>query len=269
MRAKPIIKIGDPFTRLVVLSYYGKYKKRGDTWNCLCVCGNETLASSTDLVRGDKRSCGCLRQGNQNGVTHGMTDSPEHRAWLSMQSRCYRTADISYKRYGLRGVTVYDGWRDDFNAFYDHVGPRPSEDHSLDRFPNPNGNYEPTKSAALATFPLKWQGVLCLSRLVIVPGMPKNACTFLLAGSRHRIDSKRWPCLVTYADQWQGHSGGIYRADNWDYIGLTKPERTYTLNGRMIARKAGPKTRTHAEMLALGAECIGSFAKHKFVKIAA
>ena len=38
----------------------------------------------------------------------------------------------------------------------------------------------------------------------------------------------------------------------------------YTLNGRMIARKAGPKTRTHAEMLALGAVCEGAFPKHKF-----
>jgi hypothetical protein len=32
----------------------------------------------------------------------------------------------------------------------------------------------------------------------------------------------------------------------------------------MLARKAGPRTRTHAEMLELGAECIGSFAKHRF-----
>lgn len=125
----------------------------------------------------------------------------------------------------------------------------------------------PTKSAALATFPPNWEGVLCLSRLVIAPDMPKNACTFLLARSRRLIDARRWPCLVTYADQWQGHSGGIYRADNWNYIGLTKPERTYTINGRMVARKAGPKTRTHAEMLALGAQCLGSFAKHKFVRV--
>jgi hypothetical protein len=39
------------------------------------------------------------------------------------------------------------------------------------------------------------------------------------------------------------------------------------LDGVMTARKAGPTTRTHAEMVALGAECIGSFAKHKFVKV--
>lgn len=123
----------------------------------------------------------------------------------------------------------------------------------------------PTKSAALATFPENWQGVLSLSRLAIMDDVPKNAASYLIGASMRLIDRKRWPCLVTYADTWQGHSGAIYEATNWHYVGETKPERTYVLNGRMVARKAGPMTRTHAEMLALGAECVGSFPKRKFV----
>jgi hypothetical protein len=125
----------------------------------------------------------------------------------------------------------------------------------------------PTRSAAEATFPQNWQGVLCLSRMVILPDVPKNACTFLLARSRRLIDPEIWPCLVTYADDWRGHTGAIYLADNWTYLGKTKAERTYCISGRMTSRKTGGKTRTHAEMLALGAECIGAFAKHKFVKV--
>ena len=125
----------------------------------------------------------------------------------------------------------------------------------------------PTKSAANATYPEDWRKVLCLSRLVVAPGVPKNACSFLLSRSRKLIDSERWPCLVTYADSWRGHTGGIYKSDNWEYVGMTKKERTYVKDGRMIARKAGPKTRTHAEMLELGAEMVGSFAKHKFVML--
>ncbi len=124
----------------------------------------------------------------------------------------------------------------------------------------------PTKSAALATFPARWQGVLCLSRLAIVPDVPKNACSFLVSRSRKLINRSIWPCLVSYADEWQGHTGAIYRADNWQYVGKTKPERTYQIAGRMTARKAGGRKRTHAEMLALGATCIGSFAKHKFIR---
>ena len=127
----------------------------------------------------------------------------------------------------------------------------------------------PTRSAAEATYPARWQGVLSLSRLAIVPGTPKNACSFLLSRSRRLINPKAWPCLVTYADDWRGHTGAIYLADNWIYCGKTKPQRTYQISGRMVARKAGPRTRTHAEMLALGAKFVGLFAKHKFIKLSA
>jgi hypothetical protein len=125
----------------------------------------------------------------------------------------------------------------------------------------------PTRSAAQATYPKNWKGVLALSRLSIHPEAPRNAASFLLGRSMKALDRTLWPCLVTYADTWRGHTGAIYRATNWKYVGLTKPERTYVKDGRLVARKAGPKTRTHAEMLALGAECIGSFPKHKFVHI--
>lgn len=125
----------------------------------------------------------------------------------------------------------------------------------------------PTKSAALATYPLNWRGVLNLSRLVIAPGVPKNAATFLLSRSRKLIDREKWPCLVTYADEWRGHTGAIYELDNWAPTGRTAPEATFTLDGRMIARKAGPKTRTRADMAALGAVMVGRFAKRKYVRL--
>jgi hypothetical protein len=122
----------------------------------------------------------------------------------------------------------------------------------------------PTKHAAIASFPENWQGVLSLSRLVIHPAVPKNGASFLLGRSMAMIDRERWPCLVTYADEWRGHTGGIYRATNWEYVGRTERNSVWVKDGRMVARKAGPKTRTHAEMRALGAECMGYFAKHKF-----
>lgn len=96
-----------------------------------------------------------------------------------------------------------------------------------------------------------------------MPEAPKNAATFLLMRSVKMLDP-RWKCLITYADTWQGHTGHIYKAAGWEYLGLTKPERTYLINGQMVARKAGPRTRTHAEMLELGAEMVGSFEKHRY-----
>jgi hypothetical protein len=126
----------------------------------------------------------------------------------------------------------------------------------------------PTRSAAEATYPDNWQGVLCLSRVVCHPDAPRNAASFLVAGSVRLIDRTRWPCLVTYADEWQGHTGAIYRATNWQEAGRTRPEATYTINGRMTARKAGGRTRTKAEMAELGAVCVGTFSRRKFISIA-
>lgn len=125
----------------------------------------------------------------------------------------------------------------------------------------------PTRTAAEATYPENWLGVLALSRVVCHPDAPHNSASFLVAASMRLIDRQRWPCLVTYADEWQGHTGAIYRATNWTEVDKTAPEPTYVLNGRMVARKAGGRTRTHAQMLELGAECVGRFSRRKFVSV--
>ena len=126
----------------------------------------------------------------------------------------------------------------------------------------------PTKAAALAAYPKRWQGVLALSRLVVVPGMPTNACSFLIRHSMRLIDRGAWPYLLSYADEWQGHEGTIYRAAGWIENGFTAPERCYVKADRLVSRKAGPRTRTHAEMLALGCVCVGSFSKRRFFHLA-
>jgi hypothetical protein len=124
----------------------------------------------------------------------------------------------------------------------------------------------PTRDAAETVNRESWQQVLALSRLCIHPDVPTNGASFLMARSIRLIQQEgRFVSLVTYADEWQGHTGAIYRATNWTYVGMTAPEATFVLEGRMIARKAGGKTRTRAEMAELGADMIGRFAKHKFV----
>lgn len=126
----------------------------------------------------------------------------------------------------------------------------------------------PTKTAAQSAYPENWRGVLALSRLVIIPGVPANACSFLIRHSMRMIDRKVWPCLLSYADtEWRGHTGAIYLAAGWKEDGWTKPERLYVRNGVVVSRKAGPKTRTHAEMLALGCELVGTFRKKRFIHI--
>jgi hypothetical protein len=74
---------------------------------------------------------------------HGYTHTAEYRAWVNLKQRCLNPDHHAYANYGGRGIHVDPAWENDFEAFYDHVGPKPSDEHSLDRFPNMNGNYEP------------------------------------------------------------------------------------------------------------------------------
>lgn len=66
--------------------------------------------------------------------------SPEYTAWLNMKARC---DDLENKNYGGRGIRVCDRWRTSFENFLSDVGHRQSPQHSLDRWPNNDGNYEP------------------------------------------------------------------------------------------------------------------------------
>src|SRR5262249_60827665 len=77
---------------------------------------------------------------SENGAQGGMT--PEYRAWANMKTRCYAPSYRGYHNYGGRGIRVCDEWRNSFEAFYAHVGPRPSAQHSIDRIDN-GGDYEP------------------------------------------------------------------------------------------------------------------------------
>ena len=71
------------------------------------------------------------------------TQTPEYRAWVAMIQRCYNPANKNYDRYGGRGISVCREWLDCSTAFLRNMGKRPSKGHSLDRFPNNDGNYEP------------------------------------------------------------------------------------------------------------------------------
>jgi hypothetical protein len=123
----------------------------------------------------------------------------------------------------------------------------------------------PTRAVAASLCPENPNGVLALSRLVCAPSAPGNAASFLMARSMRLLDRIRWPVLVTYADAWRGHTGAIYLATGWRDDGLTKPKPVYQKDGRMVSVKAGPNTRTHAQMLEMGAELVGRFSKRRFV----
>jgi hypothetical protein len=73
----------------------------------------------------------------------GPKRTPEYRAWDAMKTRCYCPSTIRFERWGGRGITVCDRWKNSFENFLADMGPKPSSRHSLDRYPNKDGNYEP------------------------------------------------------------------------------------------------------------------------------
>lgn len=112
-------------------------------WHCACQCGNRCVATSHALTGGGKRSCGCLRV--RGILRHGQSPhharTPEYRTWMAMKIRCNYNGHN--KHYKDRGITVCRRWLESFEAFFEDMGLKPSQDHSIDRI-NVDGNYEPS-----------------------------------------------------------------------------------------------------------------------------
>jgi hypothetical protein len=74
--------------------------------------------------------------------THGMSNTPEFRAWQSMLQRCTNPKIHDFRNWGGRGIAVCERWKNSFENFYADMGPRPSASHTMDRIDN-DGDYSP------------------------------------------------------------------------------------------------------------------------------
>jgi hypothetical protein len=126
------------FGKLVALKRIGTRNKRA-LWLCRCDCGKKKKVTSKNLIDKQTKSCGCIwRKGS-----HEHWGTPEYWAYWNMLQRCYSSKYRCYRRYGGRGITVCARWRESFENFIADMGHKPSPRHTLDRFPSPDGNYEP------------------------------------------------------------------------------------------------------------------------------
>jgi hypothetical protein len=134
---------GKRFGRLLVLRERDNIVGDGRArWLCKCDCGKLHEAFGYNLRQGGVLSCGCLQIERSGRPTeHGLTDSREYSSWKSMLQRCTNPKAPDYSRYGGKGITVCDRWKD-FKNFLADMGNRP-HDHVLDRINN-KGNYEPS-----------------------------------------------------------------------------------------------------------------------------
>lgn len=138
MRKALQLDAGARFTRLVLT------RKRDDLplnkWEAVCDCGKTIIARSSELANGHVKSCGCMRleMGAINRFRHGMTKTPEYRAWRSIMGRCRNPRNKAYLYYGGRGIECRFKT---FEEFYSELGPRPvGGKYSVDRI-DVNGHY--------------------------------------------------------------------------------------------------------------------------------
>lgn len=143
---------GIKFNRLTVIDEPPIRKGNRVFWRCSCECGKVVEIVNFSITSGRTKSCGCLHKDflTKNKRTHGQSKkgkwSAEYRTWVGMKARCYNYKAPSYKYYGEKGISVCQRWLGDggFKNFFEDMGKRPSDKHSLDRFPDKNGNYEPS-----------------------------------------------------------------------------------------------------------------------------
>ena len=133
------------FGRLTVLRNVQR-----NEWLCRCECGTEVVVKGFNLLRGNNKSCGCLKRSVLGDATrkHGLANSRvkgyasrAYGVWQAMRDRCSNKNRSDYHRYGGRGISVCERWAHSFENFYADMGEPPPK-LTLERIDN-NQGYSP------------------------------------------------------------------------------------------------------------------------------
>lgn len=149
---KPLDITGQKYGRLTAIRRIGKIF-RDSLWEFECECGNTHQVMLCKVRTGHTRSCGCLKRDAIGAVNRSHQESNSggrqretrtYRIWSGMKRRCHSPGDPNYPRWGGRGITVCDEWRNDYVAFRDWAFANGYADHlTIDRIDN-DGDYTPS-----------------------------------------------------------------------------------------------------------------------------
>lgn len=158
---------GDKYNRLTVIGlnhirqrHFTKNNKQYthnlEYYLCKCDCGKETIVEKSELKRGKTKSCGCFQtetrkrifKNNKFGKKYNICDNnikniKLYNIWCGIKKRCYNQNFWAFDRYGGRGITMCEEWKNNFMSFYNWAINNGYKDNlTIDRINN-NGNYEP------------------------------------------------------------------------------------------------------------------------------
>lgn len=139
---------GQKFGRLTVLELDTNSKEKAAKWICKCECGAIISTRGSSLRSGHTKSCGCFHLedliARKIRATHGKEGTRIYRIWQGVKNRCLNQNEPAYKKYGGRGITVCEEWKNNFQAFYNWAMESGYQDNlTIDRINN-DGNYEPS-----------------------------------------------------------------------------------------------------------------------------
>lgn len=115
-------------------------------WFYECECGIVCVKYGQEVTkthnRGRLANCGCRTKDLISKATtrHGMSAHPAYSVWRAMLDRCRLPSHQAWANYGERGISVCERWQQNFQNFWDDMGPGYRPGLEIDRRDN-NGNY--------------------------------------------------------------------------------------------------------------------------------
>jgi hypothetical protein len=119
----------------------------------------------------------------------------------------------------------------------------------------------------------KPQDVSVLARLWLSDALPRNSESrvigFVLRFLRRSTD---WKLLLSYADPAAGHSGTIYQATGWKYLGQTAADSYISLEGELIHPRTvytrfGSNSLAHLRATGIPAMRQSAPGKHRYIYV--
>ena len=118
-----------------------KKKETNGLYECP-YCKKHYKTQTTKVKNNRSKSCGCYTKikVSKAQTTHGKRKHKIYSVWNQMMARCYNEKSISYKNYGLKGISVCDEWHNVEN-FINDMYPSYIDGLSIDRI-DVDGNYQ-------------------------------------------------------------------------------------------------------------------------------